>query len=301
MLRTKHLAIFAQIAEHGTMREAAGALALTQPALSQQLSQLENRLGLKLFERIPKGMELTPAARDLLPRAKLVLSALRDFEDAAGLAANSPVGVIRFGVTPTIGPYLMPQVISRLHREFPTLRIFIKEGIPANQHAELSSGELDMVLSPLPIEGGNLQVEPLFREPLRIVVPPDDPLLFRENLTVDDYAGRKFLTLDHRHHFHRQLMAVCDRLGATIMADYEGTSLDALQQMVGSGVGLALLPEIYLNSGAGGFGMVSVAEPEGWTEYRSIGAAWRQKAAFQDVYQQIAQAISEEARKRLQM
>lgn len=299
MLSVKQIRVFVGIAEHGNMREAADALAVTQPALSQQLRQLENRLGVSLFERVPTGMELTPPARELLPRAKVVLNALRDFEDAASAAVDNPVGTIRFGTTPTIGPYLMPGVISRLHREFPTLRIFIREGIPAVQHNELSAGELDMVLSPLPIEGSRLHVEPLFREPIRIVAPPDDPLLEPSALSAKDFADRTFLTLDHRHHFHKQLSDICDRLGATILADYEGTSLDALQQMVGSGVGLAILPEIYVRSNAGGLDVVSIAEPKGWDEYRSIGAAWRKQAAFADTYQQIAGIIVEEARARL--
>ena len=294
MLTTKQLLIFVRIAEHGNMREAADSLSLTQPALSQQLRQLEERLGFKLFERIPRGMETTPKARDLLPRAQTVLSAMRDFEDAAVLAANNPVGTIRFGVTPTIGPYLMPRVISRLHREFPKLRILIKEGVPFMQHADLSAGELDMVLSPLPIEGSRLHVEPLFREPLRIVVPPDDPLLARATLSTKDFAERTFLTLDHR-----QVGEICREMGATILTDYEGSSLDALQQMVGSGVGLAILPELYVRSGAGGLDAVRVAEPKGWSKYRSIGAAWRAQSAFAEIFQGIAQAIAEEARLRL--
>lgn len=299
MLSNKQLRVFAAIAEHGSMREAADALAVTQPALSQQLRQLEDRLGVGLFERVPTGMELSPAARELLPRARAVLNALRDFEDAASAAVNNPVGTIRFGTTPTIGPYLMPGVISRLHREFPTLRIFIREGIPEVQHGDLSAGELDMVLSPMPIEGSRLHVEPLFREPLRIVAPPDDALLDRPALSIKDFTGRTFLTLDHRHHFHKQLIRICERLDATILADYEGTSLDALQQMVGSGVGLAILPEIYVRSNAGGLDVVSIAEPKGWKEYRSIGAAWRKQSAFAETYRQIASVIAEEARHQL--
>ena len=299
VISLKQLRVFFAIAEHGNMREAADMLAVTQPALSQQLRQLETTLGVALFERLPTGMELTPPARELLPRAGAVLSTLRDFEDAASAMADQPVGAIRFGTTPTIGPYLMPKVIGRLHRAFPTLRVFIKEGIPAIQHAELSAGALDMVLSPLPIEGSLLIVEPLFREPIRIVAPPDDELLSIRDLSARDFAGRTFLTLDHRHHFHKQLSNICERLGATVLADYEGTSLDALQQMVGSGVGLATLPEIYVRSSAGGLDVVSIAEPEGWNEFRSIGAAWRKQAAFAHIYKEIAQAIAEEAHSRL--
>ena len=202
-------------------------------------------------------------------------------------------------MTPTIGPYLMPAVIKVLHRRYPALRLFIREGIPALQQAELAAGGLDMILSPMPISGGGLHVEPLFREPLRIVAPPDDPLHRRERLTEADFAGRTFLTLDHRHHYHRQLESVCARLGASILANYEGTSLDLLRQMAGTGVGLALLPEIYFRSGTGGLDVVGIAEPQGWEEYRSVGAAWRTSAAFSQTYAEVAQIVAQEARERL--
>ncbi len=299
MATLKQIAIFAKLADTGNMSEAATALALTQPALSQQLRTLETSLGLKLFERVPKGMQLTPAGRDLLSAARNVQNAVRDFDDAADRAAERFVGSIRFGVTPTLGPYLMPSVIKTLHRRYPGLRLYIREGIPDQQHAELAAGELDMVLSPLPIAGRGLAIEPLFREPLRIVVPPDDPLNERPRLVAADFAGRTFLTLDHRHHYHRQLENICRHLDATVLADYEGTSLDAVQQMVGSGVGLAILPELYIRSDAGGLDVVRIAEPEGWQEYRSVGVAWRSSAAFAELYTEIGETIAEEARIRL--
>lgn len=290
--------IFVKLADTGNMGDAASDLGLTQPALSQQLRTLEDRLGLRLFERVPKGMQLTPAGRDLVAGARGVIAAARDFRDAANHVAARPAGSIRFGVTPTLGPYLLPAVIKVLHARYPDLRLFMREGIPAMQHAELQAGELDMILTPLPIAGRGLHVEPLFREPLRIVAPPDDPLHAKGSIAPEDFDGRTFLTLDHRHHYHRQLLEICDKLGASVLADYEGTSLDALQQMVGSGVGLALLPELYIRSDAGGLDVVRIAEPEGWAEYRSLAAAWRPTAAYADLYAEVARVIADEARKR---
>lgn len=295
----KQLSIFAKIAETQNMSEAAMALGLSQPALSQQLKALESELSLPLFERVPRGLQLSPGGRELLPAAKAVLSAAREFGDAADRAAQRFAGSIRFGVTPTLGPYLMPAVIKTLHARYPGMRLFIREGIPAMHHAELAAGQLDMVLSPMPIEAPGVHVEPLFREPLHIVAPPDDPLHTLRQISSADFVDRTFLTLDHRHHYHRQLGEICRKIGATILADYEGTSLDALQQMVGSGVGLAILPELYIKSGAGGLDMVAIADPAGWQEYRSIGAAWRSKAAFADLYAEIASLIALEARRKL--
>lgn len=296
----KQFEMFAKLAETGNMSEAAMALGLTQPALSQQLRSLELRLGLKLFERVPRGMQLTPSGRELLSPARIVLGAVRDFGEAADRVASRPAGSIRFGVTPTIGPYLMPPVIKELHQRYPELRLYLREGIPAMQQAELAAGELDMVLSPMPIAGRGLHIEPLFREPLRIVAPPDDPLLSKGSLTHRDFNGRTFLTLDHRHHYHRQLEGVCAKLGATILADYEGTSLEALRQMAGTGVGLALLPELYIRSDTAALDVVRIAEPSKWLEYRSVGAAWRSSAAFGWLYAEVAQIVAQQARGRLE-
>ena len=292
----RQIEIFVRLAEMENMGEAAMALGLTQPALSQQLRALESRLGLRLFERVPRGMQLTPSGRNILEPARDVLRANRDFRDTADHVAARLAGSIRFGVTPTIGPYLMPKVIKVLHRRHPDLRLFIREGIPALQQADLAAGELDMILSPMPVRGRGLHVEPLFREPLRIVAPPDDPLLSLDTLTEADFSGRTFLTLDHRHHYHRQLTEICEQLGATILADYEGTSLDSLQQMAGSGVGLAMLPELYIRSEAGGLDVVRIAEPAGWAQYRSVAAAWRANAAFAGLYAEVAQVVAEEGR-----
>ena len=292
----RQIEIFVRLADTRNMGEAALGLGLTQPALSQQLKALEERLGLRLFERLPKGMHPTPQGRELLVKARAVAAALRDLRDAADHMAARPAGSIRFGVTPTLGPYLMPRVIKVVHQRYPDLRLFIREGIPSIQQAELAAGELDMVLSPMPVAGKGVHVEPLFRERLRIVAPPDDPLLDAGVPTRDSFRGRTFLTLDHRHHYHRQLAEICERLGASFLADYEGTSLDALQQMVGSGVALGLLPELYIRSEAGGLDVVRIVEPEGWSAHRSIAAAWRANAAYADLYRDVAAIIAEEAR-----
>ncbi len=297
MVTLKQIEIFVRLADIGNMGEAATALGITQPALSQQLRSLETRLDLQLFERVPKGMQLTPAGRKLLTQARTVIAASRDFREAADHIAARPAGTIRFGVSPTLGPYLMPRVIKILHARYPDLRLFIREGIPSRQQAELAAGQLDMLLSPMPITGKGLEVEPLFRERLRIVAPPDDPLVDLPSLRHEDFNGRMFLSLDQRHHYHRQLEDICKTLGANILADYEGTSLDALQQMVGSGLGLAILPHFYIRSEAGGLDVVRIAEPAGWEEHRSIAAAWRASAAFADLYAEVAAVIAEEGRR----
>ena len=107
------------------------------------------------------------------------------------------------------------------------------------------------------------------------------------------------LSLDRRHHFHRQAEAICRELDAEILHDYEGTSLDSLRQMAGSGLGLAILPELYLRSETGGEDMVARFEIERWSAERTIAAAWRQGAAFAPAYEAIAEVVAAEAKEML--
>lgn len=274
---------------------AAASIPVTQPTLSQQLKELEKRLEVKLVER-GKPVRLTPIGREIAHRARRVLLEITEIRHLAEHSRTGMVGTIRFGVTPTLGPYLIPPAVVRLHRDNPALRLYIRDGIPDDQFAELARGTLDMVLAPLPVTGSGFHIEPLFRESLSLVGAPDHPLFSKADLKAADFAGQSVLSLDRKHHFHRQAESICVELGAELMRDYEGTSLDSLRQMAGSGLGLAILPELYLRSETGGEDMVRRFAIQDWSATRSIAAVWREGAAFADAYAAIAKVIATEAR-----
>ncbi len=299
MATIRQLEYFVAVAQRGHFGRAAAALHVTQPALSHQLRALEAGLGVTLVERGQSGAELTPIGRELIGHARKILLDLDDMKQLAARSIAQPLGRIRFGVTPTLGPYLMPRVIEVLHRQSPELRLFIKEGIPREQVAQLIDGQIDMMLSPLPVPGDALHIEPLFREPLHIVVPPDHRLAERNAVKSADLRDTTFLTLDHRHHYHGQVARFAEQVGARILGDYEGTSLDSLRQMVGSGVGLAILPELYIRSEAGGTDMVRQLKLRDYNGYRSIAAVWRKGAAYADTFMTIAELIRTQARRLL--
>lgn len=274
---------------------AAASVNVSQPTLSQQLRALETRLGITLVERGDTPVQLTPVGREVAARARDILIGVEDLRGLARRSVTGLAGTVRFGVTPTIGPYLLPPVVARLHRAYPDMRLHMREGIPDDQLAELRRGALDMVLTPLPVTGAGLEIEPLFRERLHLVAAPDNPLVGKRMLTKADLAGSGILSLDRRHHFHRQAVDICEDLNADLLRDYEGTSLDSLRQMAGSGLGMAILPELYLQSEAGGEDMVHRLTIADWSATRSIAAVWRRGAAYADSYRVIAQAIGEKA------
>ena len=291
----RQLEYLVAIADLRHFGRAAAACHVSQPTLSQQLRTLEERLGVALVERRLAGAELTPIGRDIAERARGLLVEAKDLRDLARRAADGAAGTIRLGVTPTLGPYLLPPIVAALHREQPDLKLYIREGIPDDQSLELARGQIDMLVGPLPIEGEGLNLEPLFREPLRLVAPPDHPLT-RGPATREALAGAPILSLDRRHHLHRQVAGLCAEYGMRLLRDYEGTSLDSIQQMVGSGLGLAILPDCYIRSEAGGTVGVRLIEVEGWTATRIIAAAWRAGAAYAETYEAIARRVQEVAR-----
>ncbi len=276
---------------------AAASLNVSQPTLSQQLKTLEHRLGASLIERSYTPVQLTPIGRDIAARARKLLMDVRDMEALARSAQQVMTGTIRFGVTPTLGPYLMPNIIADLHRQHPEMHMYIREGIPDEQIAELRRGALDMVLTPLSVSGMDLHSQHLFHEELHLVAKPDHPLLGKANISKADMAGSKILSLDRRHHFHRQVGAICDDLKAELLHDYEGTSLDSLRQMAGSGLGIAVLPDLYMRSEVGGELIVKKLAVEGWSATRAIAAVWRSGASYSNAFRDIANAVSKEAQR----
>ena len=291
----RQYAYLVAIADHGSFRRAADAKHVSQPTLSQQLRALEQHLGVILVERNEQPVQLTPIGREVAERARRLLLAVADIEQLTRRTRDGMAGTIRFGVTPTLGPYLLPPIIARIHRQFPDTRLYIREGIPDEQVQDLLRGELDMLLSPLPVSGSRLHIEPLFREPLHVVAPPDHDLVQRDVVYQRDMSGTAFLGLEPRHHGYRQTRAICEEFEAHLLRDYEGTSLDSLRQMAGSGLGFAVLPELYLRAEAHSVEVVVPLRFADWQQSRSIGAIWRQGSAFSSQYQMLAEIIAAEA------
>jgi LysR family hydrogen peroxide-inducible transcriptional activator len=291
----RQLEYLVAIADCRHFGRAAQSVHVSQPTLSQQLRALEARLGVTLIERRLAGAELTPVGREIAERARRLLVGVKDIRDLAARAGEGAAGTLRFGVTPTLGPYLMPEIIAALHRQQPDLKLYIREGIPDDQALELSRGGLDMLLGPLPILGDDLEIEPLFRERLFLVAPPDHRLAQRGTLAPADLRGVELLSFDRRHHLYRQIETIAAEHEMVPLRDYEGTSLDSVRQMVASGIGLAILPEFYVRSEVGGSAGVTLLDVEGWRAIRSIAAAWRASAAYARLYASIAARIRAEA------
>lgn len=272
-------------------RRAAERCGVTQPSLSAQIHNIEGALGVQLVERGRGGAVMTPVGREVVARARAVIEDVQDIVDFSSGAQHGLVGTIRLGAKPTLGPYLLPHISSTLHRENPDLKLYVRESAPRDLEFELARGAHDVILAQLPVAGADLVTQRLFREPLYLALPADHALAGRAEVRSQNLAGLPVLSLNPQYHLHEQIAGLCQEFGATLLRDYEGTSLDALRTMVGMGMGVTFLPALYAHSEIGPQSEVIVRPIRDRAISRSIGLVWRKSAGRAAAYRQIAQLI----------
>lgn len=295
----RQLRYFVALTEAGHYRKAAERTGISQPSLSQQIVRMEASLGLELVERGRRGAVLTPAGREVLGHARKVLEEMDALRAGAQAAKEGVGGTIRLGSTPTLGPYFLPYVTRRLHRAYPSLKVVIRDAAPSVLQEELVEGRHDLILTQLPVRSGDLEVQRLFREPLKLAVAPEHPLAGADEVDDADLSGQDVLVLSAAYVLHSQIVSLCEEVGAHLRQDYEGTSLDALRQMTALNMGVSFLPSLYVRSEVRGTsGDVAVLPFRKDRFVRSVGLVWRKRAAHGQVISRIAGVARDVARDR---
>jgi LysR family hydrogen peroxide-inducible transcriptional activator len=292
-LSLRQLRYFAAVAEYGSFRQAAFKLNITQPTLSNQISVLEELLGLQLFERSRSGTSTTVEGRELLISARRVIEEAQGFSTQAGSLSGGGIGTYRLGVTPTLGPYLLPHILSPIHSRYKDLKLYVREEAPSDLESGLINSQFDFILSTLPIMSKELVVMPLFREPLKLAITKDHRLANKVRINRMDLFGEQVLTISEHHLFHRQISELCEKVGASVRRDYEGTSLDTLRQMVVMGMGMAFLPALYVRSEIRQESELRIATVEGVNVVRNHALVWRNTSPARNFYRQLALEIRE--------
>ena len=296
----RQIAYFMAVFEHGSLRKAADRLGVTQPTLTAQIAAMERALEVILFERTRSGVLPTPAAHELIQNARRIDEEVQGLRDvAAGLSGHAG-GTYRLGVTPTLGPYLLPHVLPGLHQAYEGLRLYVRENTPADLEQALKSGAYDLILSTQPISAAELDVQPLFREPLKLVLPMEHPLARKKRINRSDLFGEEVLTIEEHHLFHRQIADLCEDLGASVRREYEGTSLDTLRQMVVMGMGITFLPALYVASEIRDVGTLRVTDVVGVQMSRQHALAWRSRSPMRALFRDLADEMRQVVRQRLQ-
>ncbi len=295
MITLRQLRYLTSLARHRHFGRAAEDCAVTQPALSMQLKQLEREIGADLVERRPGEIVLTDIGMEVAERAEQILAASRDLVDFAR-HRDLLSGPLRLGIIPTLAPYVLPRLLPKLQAAYPRLRLEVRETQTAMLLAELARGALDAVMLALPAEGADVEIMALFADPFLLAVPAADPRPARKRVDVRDVDQRRLILLEEGHCLRDQALAFCATRGGDRPAGLGATSLATVMQMVANGYGVTLVPEVAVDAELHDprVKLLRFAEPE---PARRIGLAWRRTSPRRKDFEALGKAVQETIRR----
>lgn len=235
----------------------------------------------------------------MLPHVDRILDEIHSIRDMARYAGDTVTSMHRFGVPPTLGPYFLPEIISDLHSAYPSLRLYVREEAPRDLENKLMDGDYDLILTTLPLDVSGLTVEPLFGEPFLLAAPPDHPLAGQKAIRASQIQGERLLAIEERYRLFEQMKNLAAEFGARLLRDYEGTSLDTIRQMIGTGIGLAFLPALYVRSEIEHRSDVTVLDLNRAPTDRDVVLAWRPSSPQRQFYRDMARLIRRLCRTKL--
>ena len=248
MITLRQLRYLSALARHGHFGRAAEACAVTQPALSMQIRDLERTLGVAVVERRPNEVMLTEVGREIARRGEDVLAASRDLVDFARHRGGLLVGRLTLGVIPTLAPYLLPRMLPVLQGKFPELRLELRETQTRQLVEEIKSGLLDAAMLALPLGEPDIDTLLLFEDLFLLAVPASDPRPAGKRVAAGDIDQSRLILLEDGHCLRDQALAFCatarNHSGAASRAAFGASSLTTVMQMVANGYGVTLIPQI---------------------------------------------------------
>jgi LysR family hydrogen peroxide-inducible transcriptional activator len=291
MLTLRQLLYLDALARHGHVGRAAEECAISQPALSMQIRELERELQTQLVERLHGATVLTEIGAEIAKRAESILSATRDLADYAHQQSCVLSGGLRLGVIPTLAPYVLPRLLPELQRRHPLLRLDLLETLTKMLVTELTHGALDVILVALPLAKRELETLPLFEDRFLLAVPADDPLPERTRVTKRDVNARRLVLLQEGHCLREQALTYCAR-GTDTHTGFGATSLATVMQMVASGYGVTLVPEVAIDVEVRDerIKLLRFADPQ---PQRIIGLAWRPTSPRRDDFFALGRMVVE--------
>lgn len=284
----RHLRYMEALLRHGHFGRAAEACHISQPALSQQVRELEAILGSPLIERSGRGIRPTRLGALFVERAGAILRAVDDLADLAQSFRGTFAGPLRLGVIPTVAPYLLPDAIAALAAHRPDLDLVPREAVTRTLVGELVEGALDVAILALPLSEPALVEHPLFDEEFVLIRPAaeaDAPVP-----TPDALREMRLLLLEEGHCFRDQSLAYCGLAGGRPEDVIEGSSLTTLVQLVAAGMGVTLVPEMATAVETRSAAVIARRLPAP-APTRTIGMVWRRSSPLGACWVEIAEAI----------
>lgn len=280
-LTVRQMEYFDAVAQTLHFGRAAALAGVSQPALSSQIAEMEERLGCRLFERGGKAVRLTDEAQLLQPRIERLLNELREVERLAAQGRGAMEGRFRLGIIPTVAPYLLPRMLPAIRARFPRLQLELREAVTGTLAEETTARRLDAFVAAAPIETPGLVTEELFADRFFLAVPEGDPEFDAPPVPPESPALERLMLLEEGHCMREQALSVCGSVKPVAMASYGATSLTTLLQMVAHGMGVTLVPEMAVQAAGSSpdLKIVPFAEP---MPERTICLAWRRNGPLQE-------------------
>jgi len=278
-MNLRDLRYLVALAQHRHFGRAAEASFVSQPTLSTQIRKLEDELGVLLVERAPRQVMLTPVGREIAARAQRILSEVDELHQIAQRSQDPNAGVVRLGLFPTLGPYLLPHVVASVRTQFPRLELLLVEEKTEVLLHQLREGQLDAAILALPIHDDQLVARFLFEEPFLLAVPRKHPLAARASIALEDLRGTSLLLLEDGHCLRDQALDVCRLSGADEKSGFRATSLETLRQMVAAGVGITLLPRLAVAPPVPPSADIALVPFTAPPPHRRIAMVWRRSTA----------------------
>ena len=267
------------VAETHHFGKAAERCFVSQPTLSGQIRKLEDELGVAIFERTNRSVEITPVGESIVSHARDILEQVEVIEQLAQSHQDPLAGPLRIGAIPTLSPYLMPLILLPLKKQHPQMKLVLSEELTDILLERLRNHEIDAALLATPVEEPDLETIPLFDEPFWIAYPRKHAFYTKERITRTDLDDENLLLLAEGHCLAKQAMDVChiqERESQGEMADLRAASLETLIQLVRAGFGVTLVPALAMQ-GSWTTGAGVVAQPLDWPDAsRRVSLVFRQ-------------------------
>jgi len=287
----KQLTYLRALVNAGNFGAAAAASNISQPALSLQIQALEDQFGGQLIERRRGGLSLTPLGAAVLERANEILTVAEDLSALAVRAHEAPIGPVRLGLIPTVAPYLLPRILPGLKSALPDMAFVIREGRTSTLIGDLEANVIDVAILALPLEQNWLEAEPLLEEPFVLAVGPAFKAPRTKSVPIETVTGEDILLLEEGHCLRDQTIQACGINVSRALNQFGATSLSTIVEMVASGYGVTLLPEMSLEKEAADsrIRLFNLRAPR---PTRELGVVWRTSSPYADFYRRMARLMT---------
>lgn len=287
----KQLQYFQALAEQQHFGRAAALCHVTQSSLSASIRELETSLQAMLVDRTTRQVRLTPLGQEVARRGQEILRDVAALTELARSRAEPLSGILRLGVIPTIGPFLLPDLMPRLRRAYPRLKLYLREDLTDRLLAALDSGQLDLVLMALPYATGSRQVMVVAEDNFYFCCAKQHRLAGTEALSLTQLRHETWLLLADGHCLRDHALEACRLRNNSQENDFTATSLYTLVQMVANNLGVTLVPKLAVDAGLTKNLPLIVRPLAGKISARQLGLVWRKSGLPHTEAQLFGQAI----------